>query len=489
MKQNSMRRRLMVLLGCVLMLTACADESLIEPIPDLTSDTSVSDALDSQAALPESESTVGQTTSQDTAQQTGDASDSAATSTQADGSTQQISDSQMVQSNAATEKSTSAAGGTSQTTKHNSTSASAVTTAMTFLTTAVTTTTTAKVSTTSEPAAPAGTDAAFRQKIAGMTLEEKVMQMLLVSGTTANAKAAASAGAGGLCLFADSFNGKTKAQVIQMTADMQSRNKIPMLISVDEEGGTVVRVSLNTNLRKYRFWSPSKLFAEGGWDLIESDTKEKADLLLSLGINCNLAPVCDVPLSANDYIYNRCFSMNANETAEYIRRVVTVMGQNGLGSTLKHFPGYGGSADTHKGMGYDNRDISAFEQSDLLPFEAGIAAGANSVMVSHNIVNCMDSENPASLSKNVHDLLRSQLGFQGVIITDDLGMDAIKIFCGSTSPAVKAVMAGNDLLCGADYLNYRSAIVAAVQNGSIPESQIDDSVLRIFRWKHALGLM
>lgn len=323
-----------------------------------------------------------------------------------------------------------------------------------------------------------------------MSLEQKAAQLILASCSDAGtANKAAQAGVGGLCLFAKPFSGKTKAQVREMTAGFQKNAGIPLLISVDEEGGSINRISLNPNLRAVPFWSGKALYAEGGWELVTSDTKEKAELLLSLGVNVNLAPVCDVPLDASNYIYNRCFSLDATETAEYIRVVVGEMKANGLGSTLKHFPGYGGSVDTHKNMGYDDRDYTAFSEGDFLPFIAGIETGADSVMVSHNIVSCMDSSYPASLSPAVHSILRGQLGFKGVIISDDLGMDAITQFTGGQNPAVAAICAGNDLICYADFEKSIPAIVAAVHNGTIDERQIDDSVLRILAWKRSLGLI
>ena len=323
-----------------------------------------------------------------------------------------------------------------------------------------------------------------------MTLQQKAAQMMLVGIVDEpTARQAAADGVGALCLFAKPFKNKTKAQVRTMTASFQSKASIPLIISADEEGGTINRISINSKLRAVPFWLGRDLYAQGGWDLVISDTKEKAELLLDLGVNVNLAPVADVPLSSGNYIYNRCFSLNAEETAEYIRTVVTEMKQDGLGSTLKHFPGYGGSVDTHKSMGYDDRDYSAFENGDLLPFIAGIEAGADAVMVSHNIVRCMDADNPASLSKNVHDLLRNTLGFQGVIISDDLGMGAITQFTGGTNPAVAAVLAGNDLVAYADYKTSVAAIVAAVEDGKIPESQINASVMRILKWKQSLGLI
>ena len=323
-----------------------------------------------------------------------------------------------------------------------------------------------------------------------MTLEQKVAQMMLVGVVDeATANAAAKAGVGALCLFAKPFKGKTKSQVIAMTAKMQSNAKVQMILSADEEGAPINRVSLNTNLRSEPFPNGKSLYASGGWDAVIRSTKEKSELLLSLGVNVNLAPVADVPLDKSNYIADRCFSLDAEETAEYIRTVVTQMKQDKLGSTLKHFPGYGGSVDTHKSMGYDTRDYSAFTERDFLPFIAGIEAGADAVMVSHNIVKCMDSKNPASLSPAVHNILREDLGFTGVIISDDLGMNAITEFTSGKNPAVAAVLAGNDMVAYSDYKTSIQAIVKAVKDGTIPQSQIDASVLRILKWKRFLGLI
>ena len=224
-------------------------------------------------------------------------------------------------------------------------------------------------------------------------------------------------------------------------------------------------------------------------DLVVSDTQEKADLLLSLGVNSNLGPVCDVALTKNDYIFKRTFSLDYNMTAQYVETVVREMKEKKLASTLKHFPGYGGSRDTHKNMATDNREYSAFETGDFLPFQAGIAAGADSVMVSHNIVTCMDKNYPASLSPAVHKILRETLGFTGVIITDDLGMNAITQFTDGKNPAVAAVLAGNDFLCYADYQNSVPAIEKAVKSGEISEEQINASVQRILQWKRNIGLI
>ena len=160
-----------------------------------------------------------------------------------------------------------------------------------------------------------------------------------------------------------------------------------------------------------------------------------------------------------------------------------------MGCVLKHFPGYGENGDTHTGSVLDQRPYESFQQRDFLPFEAGIQAGADCVLVSHNVVSCKDSAYPASLSPEWHRVLREELGFEGCIITDDLIMDAIQEYCDSSSAAVQAVLAGNDLLCCSDYETQYPAVLAAVENGQISQERIEESVLRILRWKQELGLL
>lgn len=341
-----------------------------------------------------------------------------------------------------------------------------------------------------EPVLPPVALSSPEERLAAMTLEEKAAQMMMSSASDAQAALnAASRNVGAICLFAGAFRGKSAAQVQQMTEELQSKSKTPILLCVDEEGGTVNRVSLNPQLRSVPFRTGRALFDEGGWDLVAADTQEKANLLLSLGIQVNLAPVCDVPLSSTNYISNRTFSLDPNETSDYISLVVTEMKNAGLGSVLKHFPGYGGSIDTHQYMAYDERDYSAFTDGDFLPFAAGIEAGADAVMVSHNIVQCMDPDYPASLSPEVHRILREDLGFSGVIMTDDLGMNAITLFTGGRNPAVAAVMAGNDIVTYANDSGSAAAICEAVRSGAISEEQINESVLRILYWKQSLGMI
>lgn len=246
------------------------------------------------------------------------------------------------------------------------------------------------------------------------------------------------------------------------------------------------RISRYPAFRSAPFSSSQQLYQDGGFDAVRSDTAEKCQLLKSLGILVNFAPVCDVSENPDDFIYDRSFGKDAVQTSTYVETVVGTMKDQKTGSVLKHFPGYGNNEDTHTGIAYDNRSYETFRTSDFLPFQAGIDSGADMVLVSHNIVKCMDEQFPASLSPRVHEILRKELGFSGVIVTDDLVMDGIREFTGDAQAAVLAVQAGNDLLCCTDFETQIPAVLEAVKNGEIPERQIDESVLRILKMKIAL---
>lgn len=160
--------------------------------------------------------------------------------------------------------------------------------------------------------------------------------------------------------------------------------------------------------------------------------------------------MCDVSTDPADFIYARAFGQDAQATAEYADTVVSAMGEAGIGSVLKHFPGYGSNRDTHTGIAVDQRPLEQFRQSDFLPFQAGIDAGAGGVLVSHNIVTCLDPELPASLSPASYQVLREELGFEGVAMTDDLDMDAVQKYVEEGTAPVMALQAGADLVLTSD---------------------------------------
>lgn len=329
-------------------------------------------------------------------------------------------------------------------------------------------------------------EAAYK-KLMSMNIDEKIGQMLLVRMDDTKVDSIINNyHVAGFVMFSRDFKNKSKEEVKSEIDNYQSMSKIPMLFTVDEEGGSVVRISSNPKLRSEPFKSPQDIYNEEGMEGIISDTKEKSELLKSLGINVNLAPIADVSTNTSDYIYDRSFGKDASETGKYVEAVVNAYNESGLGSCLKHFPGYGNNVDTHTGVAVDNRDYSVFEESDFLPFKAGIKAGVPSILVSHNIVNSMDSV-PSSLSVRVHKILRDNLGFTGVIITDDLEMDAISKYVENAN--VEAVKAGNNLLITTDYETSFNDIKEAYNNNEIDDETINKAVFKVLAWKYSLGVL
>ena len=344
-------------------------------------------------------------------------------------------------------------------------------------------------------------EAALLALLEGMTLEEKVGQLFFVRVPAENAvEDVMTYHLGGYLLFGRDTQGKTANELIQTTASYQAAAELPLLIGVDEEGGTVVRVSSNPHLRSKKFSSPGKLWKQG-LDALLRETREKSILLKSLGFNVNLAPVADVSTNPRDFIYDRTTGMDAEETADYTARVTEAQSFYGLGSVLKHFPGYGNNKDTHTGVAVDERSMETFLEQDFLPFQAGIAVEETvwpsgelrrlrpAVLVSHNIVNCMDPSLPASLSPEVHRILREDLGFDGVVMTDDLAMDAVSAYAAGGNVAVMSIQAGNDLVVTTDYRTQIPRVIQAVRDGTLEEEAVDGACLRVLRWKLELGLL
>lgn len=344
-------------------------------------------------------------------------------------------------------------------------------------------------------------EAALLALLEDMTLEEKAGQLFFVRVPAENAvEDVMTYHLGGYLLFGRDTQNKTASELIQTIASYQAAAELPLLIGVDEEGGTVVRVSSNPHLRSKKFSSPGKLWKQG-LDALLRETREKSILLKSLGFNVNLAPVADVSTNSGDFIYDRTTGMDAEETADYTARVTEAQSFYGLGSVLKHFPGYGNNKDTHTGVAVDERSMETFLEQDFLPFQAGIAVEETvwpsgelrrlrpAVLVSHNIVNCMDPSLPASLSPEVHRILREDLGFDGVVMTDDLAMDAVKAYAADGAVAVMSLQAGNDLVVTTDYRTQIPRVIQAVKDGALEEEAVDAACLRVLRWKLELGLL
>ena len=323
-----------------------------------------------------------------------------------------------------------------------------------------------------------------------MTLEEKVGQLFLVRYADEYALEDITAcHLGGFVLFGKDFKNRTPEEAALLIKNLQSEAKIPLLIAVDEEGGIVTRVSSYSQYRSENFPSPRNLYDVGGMELVEQTETEKCQLLKGLGINVNLAPVCDITTDPNAFMYRRSLGQDPQTTGQYIASVLAIMQENQMGGVLKHFPGYGNNTDTHIAIAVDERPLEELESRDLIPFQYGIRSGCDAIMVSHTFVNCLDSECPASLSAKVHQYIRQDMAFDGVITTDDLVMQAITDLYGHGEAAVMAVEAGNDLLCCTEYQIQYEAVLKAVRSGRLSQEQIDSSVRRILFWKYSLGLI
>lgn len=330
----------------------------------------------------------------------------------------------------------------------------------------------------------------IQELLDSMTIEERVGQLFLAR---CNAESALTDiqeyHLGGFVLFGEDFEGQTPDSLRQTLSGYQAAANVPMLLAVDEEGGTVTRISRYPAFRSQCFPSPREAFAGGGLTQALSNEEEICQLLQSLGINVNLGPVCDISEDPNAFMYQRSLGQDAAATGDFVAGTVKLMNAYQIGSVLKHFPGYGNNADTHTGLAVDSRSLQALESSDLLPFSAGIEAGCGAVLVSHNIVQALDRDSPASLSPAVHRYLRDTMGFDGVVMTDDLVMEAITDRYGTGEAAVLAVQAGNDLLCSTDYAEQYSAVLSAVLDGRIDFDALNASVMRVLKWKQSLGLL
>lgn len=346
-------------------------------------------------------------------------------------------------------------------------------------------------------------DSQIESIINAMSLEDKVAQMFFItpealSGTdvvtTANEQIAAAINetpVGGLVLF--SYNIQSEPQLEEMINGIQdysyARTGIPMFIAVDEEGGTVTRISTKGAIKNVP--DIPDMFSIG-------DTKEPLNAygvgleigkyLNRLGINTDFAPVCDVFTNPeNTVIGRRSFGNDAQLVADMVAAEIHGLHDFEVYATVKHFPGHGNtSGDSHTNYVFSHKSLEELQDCELIPFKVGIEAGADFVMVGHiSLPEIIGDNTPASLSRiMINDLLKSDMGFDGVVITDALDMGAITSMYPPEEAAVKAVNAGVDmLLMASNFTNTYNAVFNAVKNGNIEESRINDSVKRILNLK------
>lgn len=323
-----------------------------------------------------------------------------------------------------------------------------------------------------------------------MTLEEKIGQLFIVRYENIDEEDEVKQyQLGGITFYGKDFRYEDKDSIIELINSLQSDVKIPMFMSVDEEGGSVARVSRWYQYRSEIFLSPRDYYEQGGLDLVLQMEEEKAQLLSSLGLNMNLSPVADISDKPGAFMYDRSLGEDAYTTAEFVCRTAKISADYGVGSVIKHFPGHGNNTDTHFYTTRDTRSLEELKENDLIPFQAAMDDGYSAVMIGHTVVEALDDEYPASLSKKVHDYIRNQMSFDGVIMPDALDMDTVSSSFNGENVAVLAIMAGNDILCTSEYKEQYEAVLQAVKDNKISIEQIDESVLRILRWKLQLGII
>ena len=334
-----------------------------------------------------------------------------------------------------------------------------------------------------EPADP------VREILEAMTLEEKVGQLFLARCRKETAlDDIRQYQLGGLVLFGRDFDDETLGSMQKRLKAYRGAGNIPLLLAVDEEGGTVVRISSHPVFRGEPFPSPRQAFQSGGMELTLSLESEKAYLLHSLGLNVNLAPVCDIALDPGSFLYSRSLGADPITTGQYVSATLERMAEYGVGGVMKHFPGYGENGDTHVTSILDSRSLEELEGKDLIPFRAGIQTGLGAILVSHNRIAALDADTPASLSPAVIGYLRDTLGYVRVVITDDLSMGALEDYTPEEA-AVLAVKAGADLLCSTDFESQLPAVLEAARSGEISQGRLDEAVYRVLSWKAQLGLI
>lgn len=332
-----------------------------------------------------------------------------------------------------------------------------------------------------------------------MTVKEKVYQLFIVfpwqvTGVSPVTKAGELTRQGleeypvGGFIY-DKSNMVSREQVTEMLTTVQTYSKIPLILTCDEEGGRVNRLMSTVGTT---YIDSMMSYRDQGTEKAAENAKIIAGDMLSCGFNTDLAPVADVWSNPeNKVIGDRAYSDDFAQAAVLVASAVEGFHAGGAACTLKHFPGHGDTAaDSHKGAVYVTKTLDELREGELLPFQAGIDAGADLVMIGHLTVSDVEDVPAVFSYEIVTVLLRGEMGFDGVVITDSLQMKAVTDAYGSGQAAVLAVKAGVDiLLCPEDLKATADALLEAVETGEISEERLNESVMRILKMKEERGIL
>lgn len=340
-------------------------------------------------------------------------------------------------------------------------------------------------------------DGIVDEGISVMPLEDKVAGLFIVTpeaitgvSTAVKAgegtqKALTQYAVGGIVYF--SKNIQSEEQIKEMLDNTQLYTKYPIFLAVDEEGGSVARVA-DAGIGP-KVDSAKTIGETGGVPAAYQAGQTIGSTLKGLGFNLDFAPVADLANVENSIMADRSFGSDAQSVGEMAGSVVLGLKEQGVASCLKHFPGMGGTADDpHNGLSTIDRTEEQFRSEEFVAFQAGIDAGADMVMITTAAAPGItgDSEPCVFSEKLVTDILRREMGFDGVIITDALNMSSISDYYGAEEAAIMAIRAGCDMiLMPEDFEAAYNGVLQAVRDGKISEERINDSLKRIYRIKYA----
>ena len=336
----------------------------------------------------------------------------------------------------------------------------------------------------------------------GMTVEEKVAQLFIITpdaltGTEmvtmagdATKDAIDEIPVGGIIYMGDNL--QTEYQVKEMLANTNSYSEqrigLPMFLCVDEEGGTVARIAGSGRFDVTNVGNMSDIGETGTVEDARECGVTMGTYLKEMGFNVDFAPVADVLTNPeNSIVKYRSFGSDVDKVSDMSIAVADGLKSEGIEATHKHFPGHGATAgDTHLGAAFTTKTIDELKSEELVPFQKAIDNGANFMMVSHiSAPNITGHDTPASLSEEiVTNLLREDMGYDGIVITDAMEMGAISSKYTSDDAAIMAIQAGADMiLTPQDFQKAYKGVVDAVKSGEISEERLDESVSRIVRLK------
>lgn len=333
-------------------------------------------------------------------------------------------------------------------------------------------------------------DKAYAQ-VMSMSSEELAGQLIIgYCPTNSEADTAASYyNLSGYLYTSSNFYNMTMDQIKSTISTHKQSTKIPMIAAVVEEGGAKNTLSDLDAFYEYEFASPRTTFANGGIDELKRVEGEKAHMLASVGINLNLGTVCDMATESNHIMYSRSLGGTVDETSEYVEEVVKVSQNKGVSATLKHFPGYGTLPDPNVHVVVDERSASEFESTDYKPFESGAKAGVHCIMMSSVLVRNLDAKCISSLSPYMHTVLRDDLDYTGLIITDNLDAADFSEYSGGKNVYVQAIIAGNDQIIVSNIDTAYNAILSAINDGTLDLETVQKACTRVLAYKRAAGIL